>query len=365
MADFPGLPFDDATSEEQQLAMAQALKRQQALGLLAQLSGDRVLSPLGQSLQSGAFHGQQMQEAGQQRRLQLALEAKQQQETRDYRNQELGLQGQHLRLAQQKATEERGRPFAAVGADGQPALYRMDRAGNPVALNLGAPPKAAPGGGLQGDKFKEQVLGQLGNDLDPYKGKTSLPAQAQKSVMAAERLETLLNAPGPMTQQRLEEAVIMAATVANGGNQPTESQVKNMYPETVRGNLAGFLQKVANNPQDIEAGPFIQLLKQQSEREKATAEAQIKKAFLGKLVKHSTAFQKYPEEARRIAKQAGLEGMYNPDTLEALTAVDPVASASPAAPKADLPTRIAQLKAQGMTDAAAIKAQLRKEGLVP
>jgi hypothetical protein len=65
---------DDASDEEQQRALAAALRRQQSLGLLGQLSGDPVLSNVGQSLLGAAQHGMQQQESARERRLQLRIE---------------------------------------------------------------------------------------------------------------------------------------------------------------------------------------------------------------------------------------------------------------------------------------------------
>lgn len=319
--------FDDPTEQEKQAALAAALRRREDLGQLFQLTGDKVLAPLGQNLMSSADRGEQRLEGAKQRRLQLNLEAKKDAATEEYRRQQIDLDKRGLALRQRQAEDEHGRPFQGVDpTTGTPQLYRMDKRGMPVPLGINAPKSALSE--LGEDRLKARILGDLGKDLDPNSGKASLPAQSQAAINAAERVETLLNSPGPITPQRIEELTIMAATVANGGKQPTEAQVKGMLPKTFKGDFAEWTQYVTANPQDAGAQEFLKQVAQQSEREKATAAAQIRRAHLGKLVKHSTAFKMYPDEAGAIAKGAGLEGLYDRGTLLGLEKIDPVAEAS-------------------------------------
>lgn len=321
------LPPEEPTSEEEQLALSEALRRQQGVGLLAMLSGSKRLGPIGQALVSSAHQGQQVQEQAKGRRFSAALQAKRDQAEGDYRNQQLGLQGEQLELQRQRDSRERFQMM--TGADpetGKPAVFSFDpRTGKARPTGVDAIPKGD--GGLGGEKFKDSLLEKLGTDLDPHKGGSSLAGLAQATVNAAERVETLLNSPGPMTTQRVHELTVMAATVAAGGHQPTESQVKGMYQKTFSGELADWAQFVTSKPKDAGVQAFMKQTAEQSEREKVTAKAQIKRAFLSKLSHHSSAFQKYPQEAHRIAKFAGLEGLYNPETLEPLQTIDPVAEA--------------------------------------
>lgn len=331
-------PFDDATEQEKMTALASALRRREDLGQLFQLTGDRVLAPLGQNLMASADRGEQRLEAGQQRRLQLGLEARREATQEEHQRKMEGFEGQRLNLARQNAAEERGRPFAGEDlATGARQFYRLDKTGNPVPLGVGAPKSALADLGT--DRLKARILGDLGKDLDPNAGKASLPAQAQAAINAAERVETLLQSPGPITPQRIEELTIMAATVANGGKQPTEAQVKGMLPKTFKGEIADWAQYITANPTDAGAQGFLEQVRQQSEREKATASAQIRRAHIGKLVKHSTAFQMFPEEAARIAEGAGLKGMYDASTLLGTQTVDPVAEAAKAGHETKKPVK--------------------------
>lgn len=215
----------------------------------------------------------------------------------------------------------------------------------------GATSIVAPGGGgaaggqinaPPGSKmaaYKEGLLDKLAKDLDSTQGKTNLSAKAQTQVAAGERLEVLLNAPGPMTAQRLHEATMMAATIANGGNQPTEAMVESMYPKTLKGKGAEFWQSVLNVPMDTDSKAFVDQLRNQSERESATGKKQIQEYFLGRLIHHPQAFQEFPEDAHRMAEGAGLKGLYDPKTLLPL----PPAAEPGALPRVAAPADYAKL----------------------
>lgn len=66
-------PYLDPTDEERQRALSQALRKQETLGFLGQLSGDRTLSQVGGSLIKSAGAGQELAEHGTQKRLALAM----------------------------------------------------------------------------------------------------------------------------------------------------------------------------------------------------------------------------------------------------------------------------------------------------
>jgi hypothetical protein len=77
--------LDEGTTEEQQRALAAALRRQQALGFLGQLTGDKVLGGLGRNLVESGGEGMRQLESGRQRGLQLRLAAKKEAEDAAFR----------------------------------------------------------------------------------------------------------------------------------------------------------------------------------------------------------------------------------------------------------------------------------------
>ena len=351
-----------------QSMVADALRQKEQLGMLAQLSGNQTAAPFAQSVLKGVEDDRAQQVAAQQRAGQQRITLAQ-----AYQN---ALDKQNDNQRQDKAqaeTEQHHRyieqhpapifqfgqlPGAAPDAAPTGALINPNT-GKVTPTGLSKPPTAGAEGGQA--KLKDKLIADLGKDLDPTTGRSNLATSQQKQLEAAERIETLLNAPGPFNTERLGEAITMAATIANGGATPTESQRAMLLPHTARGNLSKYLEFVTNSPQDAGAQEFINQIRQQSEREKATAGAQMRRTMLGRLVKHQEAFQKYPEEAARLAEAAKLKGAYDPKTLLPTETIDPVAEASAGDKKAKLVSRIGVLKAQGL-DATAIKAKLREEG---
>lgn len=363
--------FPDELTEDDQALIAQALRRQQDAGNIALLSGIRSLQPFGQSALQGAQHQRELLAQGRQQSLQRQLNlakmvADAREKAIDNERAERGLQERteqdiFMRAHPNQTVVQVTPPGAPPGAPPKLATFNP-RTGKIEETEYSGPSKGgAPGAS---DKLKENLLAALGKDLDATSGRSNLAANQQKQLEAAERLETLLNAPGPFNTERLGEAITMAATIANAGAVPTESQREMLLPHTARGNIAKWLEFVTNNPQDAGAQEFVKLLRQQSEREKATAGAQMRRTMLGRLVKHQEAFQKYPEEAGRIAEGARLKGLYDPKTLLPLEQIDPVAEAGTQDKRAALAARIAQLKHDGVTDPVAIKTQLAKEGLL-
>lgn len=163
--------------------------------------------------------------------------------------------------------------------------------------------------------YKKELLDALGADLDKTKGRGNLAKEVQEQIRSAESLETLLDAPGAFTAQRMHEATMLAARIANGGNVPTETMVDNMLPKTWQGKGAEFWQSATNMPVDVNMKPFVDLLRNQSERAKDLGKEQIKQYMLDRLVHHPQAFQEFPEEAHRMAEGAGLKGLYDPKSL--------------------------------------------------
>jgi hypothetical protein len=141
--------LDEGTTEEQQRALAAALRRQQALGFLGQLTGDKVLSGLGRNLVESGGEGMRRLESGRQRGLQLRLEAKKDAATEAHRAAQLGLEREQLGLSRQRLALERRRageeswtePFP--GGDGK--LYQQNRrTGELRPATVGGQPLAAP-----------------------------------------------------------------------------------------------------------------------------------------------------------------------------------------------------------------------------
>lgn len=135
---------DQPTPDEQTAALLSALRGQQGMGQLLQLSGDKVLAPFGQNLDAGAQQqaGELQQATG--GRLKLALEAKKTaqenalkqreiQQTGAYQQGELGLGRQALEMGKfavnattgQIYDTRTGQPVSGTGAPGASKFTRL------------------------------------------------------------------------------------------------------------------------------------------------------------------------------------------------------------------------------------------------
>ncbi len=152
------------------------------MGLLGQLSGDRVLAPVGQGLVQQATRGQdaatqrqgdalrlalqQRQQAAQQAHQQALLAQQQAEQAANerYRQQQLGLQGQELGLKRQSLDQDAW----AFGQDATGGGFMYNRKTGQV-VPVGAPggrPPPGQGTGLKPQQFEADVQ-SLGKDTEP------------------------------------------------------------------------------------------------------------------------------------------------------------------------------------------------------
>lgn len=209
------------------------------------------------------------------------------------------------------AMEQKDNQFITNPIDG--SISVGDKREGTVRKLTGGASTAPPGSKIA--TYKKELLDSLGADMDATKGRGNLAKEVQEQIRAAESLENLLDASGPFTAQRMHEATMMAAKIANGGNVPTETMVDNMLPKTWRGKSAEFWQSATGIPMDVEMKPFVDLLRNQSERMKGVGKQQIQQYLLSRLVHHPQAFQEFPDDAHKMAEGAGLKGLYDPTSL--------------------------------------------------
>lgn len=131
MADLYDLFSDAPNAQQEAAAMARALRKQQALGQLGMLTGDKVLAPFGQSLVGEGTRGEGFlaQAGGQsaQRGLQRALQASQQDFQRGQQAEEFAFQGKQRGLdrALQRGLETDRTKRAAKDAEADAAKQRF------------------------------------------------------------------------------------------------------------------------------------------------------------------------------------------------------------------------------------------------
>lgn len=297
------------------MARANALRRTQnvdqmrSLGFLGQLSGDKVLAPVGQSLLGQAQHAEaagveadQAAATQKQHSLMLAMAAQKDKELQQYRQDT---------LAEQKATH---------GEHAQEFRLRLMEAMDARKARADAS-KAASEERTLAPKWKAFT-----EDMDSAKGRGNLDAKTEAMVRRGDDLEGLLSTPGPMSPNKVEEAVSMAAFIANNGNVPSVEQIHGMKPKTFSGDWANWMQYISGHPQDAGVQEFMGQLKGQSERIKSIGAAQMQRSFLRKLSKHPDVMRAKKDDALAHLHAIGIEpDMYDANTLA--PTFDPVSNA--------------------------------------
>lgn len=254
--DFPLL--DDPTEQERQLALANALRRQQTMGVVAQITGDPVLSKVGGGLVQSAEHGQQQALGQQQHRLQLALAAQKEKELQQYRMDQLA---QHKDEITQRGQDRLlSRAFLKEQQDARLAAGQIPK-----------PPTAAGAQKDWGDFEKAIGTGARG----------SLSKELQKSINSSEALETLLKLPNgallDATPQQMREAyTALNSLIAKGGSQAV-SQIEHLAPETMASQFANLKQTLLNEPQSAHAKAFIENILETAKRESDLARKQLRR----------------------------------------------------------------------------------------
>ncbi len=235
-------PFsiDDASEQEKMTALAAALRRREDVGQLFQLTGDKVLSPLGQNLMASADRGEQRLDSTQNRRLQLRLENERAASQEKHQQTMEGFEGKRLGIAEGNAAAERGRPFAAVDANGAPGFYRLDKSGMPVPLNLKPPSKGGVGG--PGMDLTPQALDDYATQLHTTGAMPSGLGQGQAAT--AMRVKIANRAAEMFGGTDL--AVTRAGYGANTKSltkQQSQADAMNAFESTALANLDTFLEQ--------------------------------------------------------------------------------------------------------------------------
>jgi hypothetical protein len=294
---------DDATAEEQAQALAAALRRKSDLATIAQLTGDRVLAPLGQSLQQDVTGGQHMLATAGAGRLRNATEAKRNAIEDDFKRQEIGIQ-------RGKAAAESWLPVQTGKG-----IFEVNRkTGELRPLSAGGdeplPTKGTGAGGLN-DKTIDADFLKLGDAVSTVKGRNSLQPQYQKAIDRAARLEALLKMPdGSLvnaTPQQVREASTALASLISGGGPGAVSQIEELTPETMAGKWANLKQKFLNEPTGADAQAFLQNMLDTAARETALARKQMRAGQLQGLP--AFAHLRKADKARfdSIIKAAGID----------------------------------------------------------
>lgn len=339
---------DDPTDEEQQQALIAALRKQQGLGVLGQLSGDKVLGSLGQNLQQGAQQGQQLAERGKERKLQLNLEAQKDAQTQQYRTDSLddkqvarAEHAQETKLARDALNLKR-QEFGAAKA-------QRDQEVHAVA--------------------NDRLVGRLENQLQTslQTGSWTGPIGDQvKAAFQAQHLLTLAKKAkdgswNDLTDNEQHELAIGFNRLLSGG-QGTEATTKSLIPpQNIQAGIQGIKQWFSNEPQGRNQLAFIERTGHSIERQKKVAERLVKEELAKRAGGAQTLKNLAPEVWETHIRNAQLDpakfdekGVYQ---------LEPDVEADGQAPDKKT-ARIQELIKSGIRDPGAIHKTLKDEGLL-
>lgn len=261
------------------------------------------------------------------------------------------------------------------GANGESVM--ADPNSGQVRAQITAPharmgvPKAA-GGGAGFDK----QLDKWEKDFDARMSASGARAGALGTdyvrLQNAQNLRSILQQP-VNTPQMVAEATAALGKLITGGILH-ESTMEQMMPQTAGMDLQRKVQYFLGNPRDAGVGQFLQYMGHTADREEQNALARMKMERMSRATAFEQYFKAHPDSMARQAARYGLSpdevgGLFAPAasktaTPQSIGGKPTIDLEGPADPKAKLTARISALKASGVTDPKAIRAQLIKEGLV-
>lgn len=169
--------------------------------------------------------------------------------------------------------------------------------------------KSSPTLGLKDTQFKEKRLTQLGDALDPSKMRSGAFATSKVVYDRAERLQTLASAfkDGNLDSRQIEEMAIGLNSMLSGSNVGAQSQVAALVPKTISGNVQKFKEWLVNDPQGTNQQEFVKRMLGSIEREKSTADVQMKRTKFQRISRYKDVEQSDPEGFRQVLRDNGVE----------------------------------------------------------
>lgn len=293
--------MDDATTEEQQQALSAALRRQQAFGLIGQLSGDSVLSGVGKSLLSSADSGEQRMDAAKNRRLQLKLEGRKDQELQQYRQDQLA---QHQDDMAQRS-QDRGLQLRAL------ADQRGARAEAAQAAAADRKANADERLDLRRSGLLSQLSSKMMSSLDEGSFTGPIKSQVEAKQRGTHLLALAKKAQGGgfnnLTDAEQEELALGFGQLVSGGK-PTAGEVAGLIPpETLQSGAQGIKQWFKNEPLGRNQMAFTERTAHSVERQMAVAQGLIDKEKAQRAASQQEFKKLSPEQWATNIIQAGLD----------------------------------------------------------
>lgn len=312
--DLPSLYYaDEPTAREKMAAMVAALRGQQGLASVAQLTGDPVLSKFGTGLAGSVQHQQDALAEVPQGRARLAQE-------------DLTLQKGQREQAAMTNPATAGFLRKAYAAAGMPVDDNVptEALTSPIVEKLvqaheASEARKAQYSGLNffrtqalQDREEKQTYKQMqdfAQSLDPLQRTSGLSKVAQRLQSIESGLGGVI-APGDdlnnlNSQKMYELARVYDRVVSNG--QPTQGGTTHLVPSTALGSAADFAQWLGGSPVGKQQGKFAQQMLDALNRERDIATNQITTAQRSRIARAAKLAEKDPTGFENSLRAAGLD----------------------------------------------------------
>ena len=149
--------------------------------------------------------------------------------------------------------------------------------------------------GFNMDKQEANMAEKLNKSMDAMtaSGRNEL-GRMTRVAGAARQLDLMLQTKkaNEFDKRDIQELAIITNSLLTGGGTTAHSAIEQLVPRTYKGDIMGFIEKLSNTPQSVEAQDFVKQFKKIAEREKTYSDAGIRK-ILGS---NTDAFYKLKEK---------------------------------------------------------------------
>lgn len=229
-------------------ALAAALRKQEILGLLGQLSGDRVLAPVGRSVGALAENRREEMVKGPRELLKMAMEAQKAGGLEEYRR------GQQT-LGKERLAEQRDMGTERLRAQAANAEARRQERASAAEVRVSE----------KESQLTDKQFVELGKAANLARGRQGVAGEAMRTIQQAKRdLQLIAQNPNPNEQQLYEIARGLDRVIS--GAVPTIGATEHLVPQTLRGRIASFEQWLRNKPTGAEKQEFVKQYKETLER---------------------------------------------------------------------------------------------------
>jgi hypothetical protein len=334
------LASDEPTVQEKAQAMAAALRKQNSLGVLGQISGDPYLGKAGSTLSQQSEQGEQQLATLPQQRLKLAMglreQARQQAldspENASFRRQIAASANpgastefmESLKNAPSEGVQEQIKGLENIGIHQQANVLRnsMAEQARQHALEIERMKEAAKLGQIRtkselapvrpdknapNDSDEAKGAASLGKDLDASVSSRSPFGQNQMQVNKSEKLMQLLANGKNLDVRQQNELAIGLAAILSGSNAPAQETIHGLVPpKTLASGPTGIMEWLFNEPIGTGQQAFVKRMAETLQRERDTAQGEIVRDQLNRITSHQVHLRKYPDTSRVQLQRYGL-----------------------------------------------------------